>query len=112
VDTIELFPDLAPSARANGDGCSKPIGRRAAGRRRRAVTPRRSPLAHLLAELRRHVDTRLDEVMIELQALRQQRRNAFEMPEGILRRLAEIERCLKILEPPVMPKLNRRQPVS
>jgi hypothetical protein len=45
--TLELFPELAPSARANGDGCTRPIGPRTAGRRRRAPSgPRRSPLAH------------------------------------------------------------------
>jgi hypothetical protein len=110
---LELFSDLLPSARANADGCAKPIGRRAAGRRRRAgPTVRRSPLAQQVAELRRHVDRRLDEVMGELQTLRQQRRNAFEMPEGILRRLVEIERCLKIIEPPRTPVLTRRHPVS
>ena len=49
-------------------------------------------VAQQVAELRRHVDRRFDEVMGELQTLRQQRRNAFEMPEGILRRLVEIER--------------------
>jgi hypothetical protein len=113
VNTLELFSDLLPSARANADGCAKPIGRLAAGRRRRAgPTVRRSPLAQQVAELRRHVDRRLDEVMGELQALRQQRRNAFEMPEGILRRLVEIERCLKIIEPPRTPVLTRRHPVS
>ena len=93
MDTLELFPDLLPSARANGDGCTRPIGRRAAGRRRRAVlSPRRSPVLHQLAELRRHIDARLDELMDQLQALRQQRRNAFEVPERILQRLVEIER--------------------
>ena len=46
------------------------------------------------------------------QPLRQQRRNAFELPEGILRRLVEIERCLKIIEPPKTPVLTRRHPVS
>jgi hypothetical protein len=50
--------------------------------------------------------------MAELQALRQAATQCLRDAEGILRRLAEIERFLKILEPPVMPKLNRRQPVS
>jgi hypothetical protein len=76
------------------------------------VSPRRSPVLHQLAELRRHVDTRLDQVMDQLQALRQQRRNAFEAPERILRRLVEIERCLNIIEPPKAPVLTRRHPVS
>ena len=114
MDGLELFPDIdLGTRRGSGDSCAKPIGNRNAGRRRRAVSaPRRSPLAHQVAELRRHVDTRLDQVMDELQALRQQRRNAFETPEGILRRLVEIERCLKITEPPKTPVLTRRHPVS
>ena len=116
MDGLELLfpPDIDLGMRRGaGDGCTKPIGNRAAGRRRRAVSaPRRSPVAHQIAELRRHVDTRLDEVMDELQVLRQQRRNAFEVSEGILRRLTEIERCLKIPEPPRAPVLTRRHPVS
>jgi hypothetical protein len=115
MDALELFPpgiDLGACLPA-GDSCAKPIGPRAAGRRRRAPSrPRRSPLAHQLIELRRHLDARLDQVMDELQALRQQRRSAFELPEGILRRLVEIERCLKIVEPPKAPVLTRRHPVS
>ena len=110
MDGLELFADInLGTRRGPGDGCAKPIGNRNAGRRRRAVSaPRRSPVTHQLAELRRHVDARLDELMEQLQALRQQRRNAFELPEGILRRLAEIERCLKILEPPRTPVLTSR----
>jgi hypothetical protein len=115
MDALELFPhgiDLGARL-PTGDSCANPIGRRAAGRRRRAApTSRRSSIAYQFAELRRHLDARLDQVMDELQALRQQRRSAFELPEGILRRLVEIERCLKIIEPPKAPVLTRRHPVS
>ena len=114
MDGLEFFPDIdLGTRRGSGDSCAKPIGPHAAVRRRCAgPTSRRSPIAHQVAELRRHLDTRLDQVMGELQALRQQRRNAFEMPEGILRRLVEIERHLRLVETPAAPRISRRRPLQ
>jgi hypothetical protein len=56
VNTLELSPDLASSGRANGDGCTKPIGRRARGRRRGSAPRKSSAIAHRLLELRRLVE--------------------------------------------------------
>jgi hypothetical protein len=113
-DLAELFPGIdLGSRRPPGDSCVKPVGNPAAGRRRRSGSmPRKSPLANQVAELRRFVDARFGEVKAELRLLRQQRRDVGEVPVGILTRLTEIERCLKILESPKAPALTRRNPVG
>jgi hypothetical protein len=113
VDTLELFPDLVPSVPANGDGCTKPIGRRTRARRRGSVPgPRRSPIAGQLLELRRLVEAQHEAVMDELAALRQQRRNDGEIPAALLRRVVEIERHLRLVESPAPPRLTRRRPLD
>ena len=112
MDTIELFPDL-PLAPPPGEGCARPIGRRGAGPRRRAAPrPRRSTVAHQLIELRQVVIDRLDEILIELRALRQQRRDQGEIPGAILGRLVAIERSLGVVEAPQTPRIRRRRPLE
>jgi len=111
MDGLELFPGIDLGARQSaGDSCIKPIGRRAAGRRRRAgAAPRRPPIAHQLLELRRLIVAQHDELMAELQALRQHRRNEGEIPAAVLRRITEIQRHLRLVETPAMPRVTRRR---
>ena len=114
MDTLELFPLLAPSVQAHGDGCAKPIGRRAAGRRRRAPSgPRKSAaVAGQLLELRRLIEQQHAELLDELRALRRQRRSEHESVPAVLRRITEIERHLRLVETPTMPRITRRRPLD
>ena len=114
MDTLELFPLLAPSAQAHGDGCAKPIGRRAAGRRRRPPSgPRKSAaVAGQLLELRRLIEHQHAELMVELRILRQVRRIEHESLPAALRRVTDIERHLRLVETPAMPRITRRRPLD
>ena len=112
MDTLELFPLLG--VRAHGDGCAKPIGRRAAGRRRRAPSgPHKSAaVAGQLLELRRLIEQQHAELMVELRTLRQVRRIEHESLPAVLRRVTEIERHLRLVETPAMPRITRRRPLD
>jgi hypothetical protein len=114
VDILELFPLLAPNVRAHGDSCAKPIGRRAAGRGRRAPSgPRKSAaVAGQLIELRRLIEQQHAELMVELRTLRQVRRIEYESLPAVLRRVTEIERHLRLVETPAMPRITRRRPLD
>jgi hypothetical protein len=111
--TLELFPDADLGfRRPAGDNCARPIGKRYAGRHRRADSARKSPIARQVHELRLLIETQHAELLVELRGLRQERRDEHELPSAILRRLVEIERLLRIIEPATMPRLTRRQPVG
>jgi hypothetical protein len=92
MDTLELFPDVDLGARTPGAGCAKPIGRARAHRPR--VRRARPSSVGLLSEIRRLIEQQHAELMGELRALRQQRRDEYEIPTALLRRLTEIERHL------------------
>jgi len=112
VDTLELFPDLVPSVPANGDGCTKPIGRRTRGRRRGSAPRKSAAIAGQLLELRRLVEQQHTELLDELRALRRQRRSEHESIPAVLRRITEIERHLRLVETPTMPRITRRRPLD
>jgi hypothetical protein len=109
VDTLELFPDLVPSVPANGDGCTKPIGRQTRGRRRSSAPRKSAAIADQLIELRRLVEQQHAELLDELRALRRQRRSEHESVPAVLRRITEIERHLRLVETPTMPRITRRR---
>jgi hypothetical protein len=114
-EQIDLFPaiDLGDRRHAVGvDGCSKPIGRRAGGRRRRHQGRARSTIAGQLLELRRLVEAQHEAVIDELAALRRQRRSEHESIPAVLRRITEIERHLRLVETPTMPRITRRRPLD
>jgi hypothetical protein len=71
-----------------------------------------SAIAGQLLELRRLVETQHEAVMDELRMLRQQRRDAGEIPAALLRRVGQIERHLRLVESPTMPRLSRRRPLD
>jgi hypothetical protein len=54
------------------------------------------------------VEQQHGEILAELRGLRQQRRDAGELPEAMLRRL----RLLRLVEPPAMPQPSRRRPLA
>jgi hypothetical protein len=114
MDALELFPsDLnLGDHRPGGDGCTRPIGRRGGGSRRRAEPRKPSTLPGRLLELRGLVEAQHAAVMDELAALRRQRRDDGEIPASLLRRVTEIERHLRLVETPTTPRTNRRRPLD
>ena len=112
MDTLELFPDLVPSVPASSDGCTKPIGRRTRGRRRGSAPRKSAAIAGQLLELRRLVEQQHAELLDELRALRRQRRSEQESIPAALRRITEIERHLRLVETPTMPRITRRRPLD
>ena len=98
MDTLELFADLDLGRPGEGSSRTRPIGRRGTGRRRRHPVPRKpSTIAGQLLELR---------------ALRQVRRSEHESLPAVLRRVTEIERHLRLVETPAMPRVSRRRPLG
>ncbi len=113
MDTLELFADLDLGRPGEGSSRTRPIGRRGTGRRRRHPVPRKpSTIAGQLLELRRLVEQQHDELMVELRALRQVRRSEHESLPAVLRRVTEIERHLRLVETPAMPRVSRRRPLG
>jgi hypothetical protein len=113
VDTLELFPDLAPSARANGDGCTRPIGRRDRGRRLRNPVPRKpSAITGLLLDLRRLLERQHADIFDELRRLGRYQRDERESLPVLLRKVTEIQRALKLTEMHVPPQHSRRRPLG
>jgi hypothetical protein len=117
VDTLELFPELTPSARANGDGYTKPIGRRRA--RRSQVRRARPSSVGLLVEIRSLLEHQLGGVRLSLQRIERHARNgaesqaaAAEALEGMRLRLTQVERHLGIVEMPETPRVSRRRPLQ
>jgi hypothetical protein len=110
MDTLELFPDVDLGARTPAAGCAKPIGR-ARARRPRVRRVRPSSVG-LLSEIRGLIEHQHAELMGALRALRQQRRDEYEIPAAVLRRITEIERHLCLVEAPKTPRINRRRPLD
>jgi hypothetical protein len=109
-DILELFPDVDLSARPIRTGCAKPIGRARA--RRPRVRRVRPSSVRLLSEIRGLIEHQHAALMGELRVLRQQRRDQYEIPAAVLRRLTEIERHLRLVETPVAPRVSRRRPLD
>lgn len=108
-DTRELFPNIDLGERPSERGCAKPIGRM----RARQPKPRRVPAGILmLGELRRLMVDQHGELIAELRALHQQRRDHGELPAMVLRRLVNIERHLGLVETPAAPRVSSRRPVE
>jgi hypothetical protein len=106
----ELFPSLDFSSHRARSGCAKPIGRHARGRRRRHAS--RPGILGQLLELRRVIEQQHAELMDELRTLHQARRIEHESLPAVLRRVTDIERHLRLVEVPTMPRLSRRRPLD
>jgi hypothetical protein len=80
--------------------------------RRLRVRRVRPSSVRLLTEIRGLIEHQHAELMGELRALLQQRRDEYEIPAAVLRRVTEIERHLRLVETPAMPRINRRRPLD
>ena len=99
MDALELFPNVDLGARPpDGGACRAPIGQQRA--RRPRVRRVRPSSVRLLSEIRGLIEHQHAEVIAELRVLRQQRRDEYEIPTALLRRLTEIERHLGVIETP------------